>query len=110
MLADCGEPETGRLLDLAGRDEYGAVTWVDPGQTPEHQAQPTVRVQGQGHVTGWVELTLQLDGPAQGRSRHVRHLQKAKVNMWTEALWEVTTVPNPLMPKHYLCLYQSLKY
>ena len=45
-----------------------------PAQAPEGEAQAAVGVQADGDLAGGVELTLQLDGAAQGTGSSVGHL------------------------------------
>lgn len=48
--------------------------WFWPAEAPEHEAQAAVRVQADGHLSGGVQLALQLDGAAEGTGGCVRHL------------------------------------
>lgn len=49
-----------------------------PAKAPEDEAQAAVGVQADGDLSGWVELTLQLDGAAEGTGGGVRHLEHRK--------------------------------
>ena len=57
------------------------VVWVGrrggavPGQAPQDEAQTAVGVQADGDLAGGVELTLQLDGAAEGADGHVGDLR-----------------------------------
>lgn len=46
-----------------------------PAEAPQDKPKPTVRVQADGHFSRRVELTLQLNGPAEGTGGGVTHLQ-----------------------------------
>lgn len=45
-----------------------------PGEAPLYEAQAAVGVQTDRHLTGGVQLTLQLDRTAEGTGGSVRHL------------------------------------
>lgn len=57
-----------------------------PAQAPESKAQAAVRVQTDGDLPGWVELTLQLNGATQGTGGSMRHLEETiwhkKIKDW----------------------------
>lgn len=51
---------------------------IGPAKAPEDEAQAAVRVQAEGHLSGRVQLALQLDGAAEGTGGGVRHLSRSK--------------------------------
>ena len=63
VLRDGGEPDGGVELHLRGRDEYRVVAGVDRAEAPQGEPQAAVGVQAEGHVTGGVQLALQLHRP-----------------------------------------------
>lgn len=46
-----------------------------PAETPEDEAEATVRVQADGHLSGRVQLTLQLHRAAEGSNCIMGHLE-----------------------------------
>lgn len=57
-------------------DSTRTPTLHSPAQTPQGKAEATVGVEADGDLPGGVQLTLQLDGAAQGTGGCVRHLKE----------------------------------
>ena len=51
-------------------------TFHPPAETPQGEAEATVGVEADGDLPGRVQLTLQLDGAAQGAGGRMRHLKE----------------------------------
>lgn len=75
----------------------GSLDW--PAKAPEDEAQATVWVEADGHLSGRVKLTLQLDGAAEGTGGCVRHLEKRQ-NSLSFRCSEKSSLSNTFNYKH----------
>lgn len=69
---------TGRSGCMTDLRFEGCERGHSPAEAPQDKPKPTVRVQADGHFSRRVELTLQLNGPAEGTGGGVTHLQDSR--------------------------------
>lgn len=56
-----------------------------PAEAPQNKAKAAVRVQTDGDLSGWVQLTLQLHGPTEGSHGIMGHLERGSEKQTSDA-------------------------